>query len=142
MGQVLEIVQPDEPLHIGSPPETLLLNVLPYKTLNETDAQWVTAVMSGWDDLVDMMRFCSPGAGCTQYADKAVMYHVNPGVGSANLRCGHYVTYIQQEQHWYLADDSIVARVLMPGMRGLPYLVGVGEGRRSGPVADTSDAPG
>ena len=94
--QLLEIVEPAGPLRIGSPPETLLLNVLPYNTLNETEADWVTVVISGWDDLVDMTRFCTPGAAFTQYVVKAVMYHVNPGVGSTNLRCEHYVTYIKQ----------------------------------------------
>ena len=83
----------------------------------------MNVVVSGWDDLVDMAHFCSENAGCTQYSVKAVVYHVNPGVGSANLRCGHYVTYIKQEQQWYLANDSQVAPVLMSGMRGLPYLL-------------------
>ena len=97
IAQLLQIVQPEEPLHLPSPPETLLLSILPYKLLTDTEAHWVNMVISGWDDLVNMARFFSEGTDRTRYAVKAVMYHVNPGAGLANLRRGHYVTYIKQE---------------------------------------------
>ena len=54
---------------------------------------------------------------------KAVVYHVHPLEGPANLRCGHYITYFKHGHRWYLANDSQVNLVLMAGLRGLPCIV-------------------
>ena len=91
--------------------------------ISETDAAWVVAAVSGWDDTVDMSPFCLDHAQCTEYLVKAVVYHVHPLEGPVNLRCGHYITYFKHGHRWHLANDSQVDLVLMAGLRGLPYIV-------------------
>ena len=58
-----------------------------------------------------------------EYLVNAVVYHVHPLEGPANLRCGHYITYFKHGYRWHLTNDSQVDLVLMAGLRGLPYIV-------------------
>ena len=92
------------------------------RMITETDAEWVVAAVSGWDDTADMSPFCLDHAQCTEYLVKAVVYHVHPLQGPANLRCGHCIAYFKHGHRWHLANDSQVDLLLMARVRGLPYI--------------------
>ena len=73
-----------------------------------------------------MSPFCLDHAQCTEYLVKAVVYHVHPLEGPANLHCGHYITYFKHGHRWHLANDCQVDLVLMSSLRGLPHNVVMG----------------
>lgn len=123
IAQLVHMLHPNEPIAIPVPPQTLVLGLAPFRMVSETAAEWVIAAVSGWDDTVDMSPFCSDRSQCTDYLVRAVVYHVHPPTGPANLRCGHYIAYLKRGDTWYLANDSQVNLVLMSGLRGLPYIV-------------------
>ena len=123
IAQLVHMLHANEPITVPVPPKTFVLGLVPFRMITETDAEWVVAAVSGWDDTVDMSPFCLDHAQCTEYLVKAVVYHVHPLEGPVNLRCGHYITYFKHGQRWHLANDSHVDRVLMAGLRGLPYIV-------------------
>ena len=123
IAQLVHMLHPNEPIAIPVPPQTLVLGLAPFRMVSETAAEWVIAAVSGWDDTVDMSPFCSDRSQCTDYLVRAVVYHVHPPTGPANLRCGHYIAYLKHGDRWYLANDSQVNLVLMSGLRGLPYIV-------------------
>ena len=123
IAQLVHMLHPNEPIAIPVPPQTLVLGLAPFRMVSETAAEWVIAAVSGWDDTVDMSPFCSDRSQCTDYLVRAVVYHVHPPTGPANLRCGHYIAYLKHGDTWYLANDSQVNLVLMSGLRGLPYIV-------------------
>ena len=123
IAQLVHMLHPNEPITVPVPPQTFVLALAPFRMVSESDAEWVVAAVSGWDDTVDMSPFCSDHSQCTEYLVKAVVYHVHPPAGPANLRCGHYIAYLKHGARWHLANDSQVDLVLMSGLRGLPYLV-------------------
>ena len=123
IAQLVHMLHANEPITVPVPPKTFVLGLVPFRMITETDAEWVVAAVSGWDDTVDMSRFCLDRTQCTEYSVKAVVYHVHPWEGPANLQCGHYITYFKHGSWWYLANDSQVDRVLMTDLRGLPYIV-------------------
>ena len=123
IAQLVHMLHANEPITVPVPPKTFVLGLVPFRMITETDAEWVVAAVSGWDDTVDMSPFCLDHAQCTEYLVKAVVYHVHPLEGPANLRCGHYITYFKHGHRWHLANDSQVDLVLMAGLRGLPYIV-------------------
>ena len=123
IAQLVHMLYAKEPITVPVPPKTFVLGLVPFMAITETDAGWVVAAVSGWDDTVDMSRFCQEHAQCTDYLVRAVVYHVHPLEGSANLCCGHYITYFKHGHLWHLANDSQVDIVLMAGMRCLPYIV-------------------
>ena len=123
IAQLVDVLHANEPITVPVPPKTFVLGLVPFRMITETDAEWVVAAVSGWDDTVDMSPFCLDHAQCTEYLVKAVVYHVHPLEGPANLRCGHYITYFKHGDRWHLANDSQVDPVLMTGLRGLPYIV-------------------
>ena len=123
IGQLMHMLQPNEPVTVSVAPQTFVLAIAPYRMVNETDAEWVVAAVSGWDEPVDMSPFCQDHSNCTEYMVKAVVFHLHPPDGPADLRCGHYIAYFRHGHRWHLADDSRVDPVLMSGLRGLPYIV-------------------
>ena len=95
IAQLVHMLHANEPITVPVPPKTFVLGIVPFRMISETDAEWVVAAVSGWGDTVDMSRFCRNHAQCTEYLVKAVVYHVHPLEGPANLRCGHYITYFK-----------------------------------------------
>ena len=123
IAQLVQMLDANEAIRLEVAPKTLVLGVLPFRMITEIDAEWVVADVIGWEDTVDMSRFCIDHAECAHYLVKAVVYHEHPLEGPANLRCGHYITYLKHGQGWYLANDDRVDPVLMSSLRGLPYIV-------------------
>ncbi len=62
---------------------------------NDTAGTWVNMNVSGWDEKIDVSRFCHLTSGTVSYYVKAVVYHVHPHEGSANIASGHYVAYVK-----------------------------------------------
>ena len=125
IAQLVRMLHANEPITVPVPPKTFVLGLVPFRMITETDAEWVVAAVSGWDDTVDMSPFCLDHAQCTEYLVKAVVYHVHPLEGPTSLRCGHYITYFKHGHRWHLANDSHADPVLMTGVRGLPHIVGM-----------------
>ena len=123
VAQLVHMLQGSEPVTVSVAPQTFVLAIAPYRMVNETDAEWVVATVSGWDEPVDMSPFCQDHSNCTEYMVKAVVFHLHPPEGPADLRCGHYIAYFRHGHRWHLADDSRVDPVLMSGLRCLPYIV-------------------
>ena len=113
IAQLVQMLDANEAFTVPVPPKTFVIGLLPFRMMSETDAEWVIGGVSGWDDTVDMSRFCLDHAQCTEYLVKAVVYHVHPLEGPANLRSGHYITYFKHGHRWHLANDSQVDIVLM-----------------------------
>ena len=72
-----------------------------------------------------MLPFCRDNAQCTKHLVKSFVYHAPPLRGPTNLRCRHYITYFKHGHRRHLANNSQVDIVLMAGVRGLPYSVGM-----------------
>ena len=123
IAQLVHMLHANEPITVPVPSKTSVLGLVPFRVITETDAEWVVAAVSGWDDTVDMSPFCLDHAQCTEYLVNAVVYHVHPLEAPANLRCGHYITYFKHGHRWHLANDSQVDPVLMSGLRGLSSIV-------------------
>ena len=113
-------------------PAVLVLSVLPYTLLTETDAVWVDLRISEWDATIDLAPFFNREQPNREYKVKAVVYHLHPAQGPVNLNSGHYVAYVRQAGIWHLANVSSVRPVLMSWLRGIPYLL----------VLERTDAPG
>ena len=65
IGQLVDLVDANVPIMVSVPPKTFVLGLVPFKMRTETEAEWVVAAISGWDDTVDMSRFCLDRAQCT-----------------------------------------------------------------------------
>ena len=59
-------------------PAVLVLSVLPYRLLTETDAVWVNLCVSEWDDAIDLTPFFRRWEPNPEYKVKAVVYHLHP----------------------------------------------------------------
>ena len=90
IGQLVHILHAEEAISVPVPPKTFVLGLVPFRMITETDAEWVVAAVSGWDDTVDMSPFCLDHAQCTEYLVKAVVYHVHPL--EAQLTCDADIT--------------------------------------------------
>ena len=123
IAELVHILHANERITVRVPPKTFVLGLIPFRMITETDAVWVDAAFSAWDDTVEMSRLCLDHAQCTKYLVKAVVYHVHPLEGPANLQYGHYITYFKHGHRWHLANGSQVDIVLMAGLRGLPHIV-------------------
>ena len=123
IAQLVHMLHANQPITVPEPPNTCVLGLVPFMMKTEKNAEWVVAAVSGWDDTVGMSPCCLDHAPCTTYVVKAVVYHLHPLEGPANLRCGHYITYFKHGHRWHLANDAQVDLVLMTGLRGLPYIV-------------------
>ena len=123
IAQLVHMLRANEPITVPVPPKTFVVGLVPFRMKAETDAEWVVAAVSGWDDTVDMSPFCLDHAQRTEYLANAVAYHVHHLEGPANLRRGHYITYFTHGHRWHLANDAQVDLVLMTGLRGLSYIV-------------------
>ena len=123
IAQLVRMLHANEPITVPVPPKTFVLGLVPFRMITETDAEWVVAAVSGWDDTVDTSLFCLDHARCTEYLVTTVVYHVHPSEAQASLGCGHYITYFKHGHRWHLANDSQVDVVLATGLRGLPYIV-------------------
>ena len=60
IAQLVHMLHPKEPITVPVAPQTFVLGLAPFRMVSETDAEWVVAAVSGWDDPVDMSPFC-PG---------------------------------------------------------------------------------
>ena len=58
IAQLVHMLHANEPITVLMPPKTFVLGLVPFKMTTETDAEWVVAAVSGWDDTVDMSLFC------------------------------------------------------------------------------------
>ena len=83
IAQLVQMLHANEPISEPGPPKTFVLGLVPFRMITESDAEWVVAAVSGWDDIVDMSRFCLGHDKCTEYLVKAVVYHVHPLEGPA-----------------------------------------------------------
>ena len=75
IAQLVHMLHAKEPITVPVPPKTFVLGLVPFRMITETDAEWVVAAVSGWDDTVDMSPFCLDHAECTEYFVTAVVYH-------------------------------------------------------------------
>lgn len=87
IAQLVHMLHANEPITVPEPPKTFVLGLVPFRMKSETDAEWVVAAVSSWDDTVDMSPFCLDHAQCTKYLVKSVVYHLHPLESPANLRC-------------------------------------------------------
>ena len=67
ISQLVHMLDANEPILVPVPPKTFVLGLVPFRMITETDAEWVVAAVSGWDDTVDMSPFCLDRAQCTEY---------------------------------------------------------------------------
>ena len=65
IAQLVHMLYANEPITVPVPPNTFVLGLVPFRMITETDAAWVVAAVSGWDDTVGMLRFCVDHAQCT-----------------------------------------------------------------------------
>ena len=61
IAQLVQMLHANEPISVPVPPKTFVLGLVPFRMITETDAEWVVAAVSGWDDTVDMSPFL-PGS--------------------------------------------------------------------------------
>ena len=57
IAQLVHMLHANEPITVPVPPKTFVLGLVPVRMITETDAEWVVAAVSGWDDTVDMSPF-------------------------------------------------------------------------------------
>ena len=53
IAQLVRMLHANEPITVPVPPKTFVLGLIPFRMITETDAEWVVAAVSGWDDTVD-----------------------------------------------------------------------------------------
>ena len=61
IAQLVHMLHANEPITVPVPPKTFVLGLAPVRVITETDAEWVVAAVSGWDDTVGMSPFL-PGS--------------------------------------------------------------------------------
>ena len=66
IAQLVHMLHANAPSTVPEPPKTFVLGLVPFRMKTETDAEWVVAAVSGWDDTVDMSPFCLGYAQCTK----------------------------------------------------------------------------
>ena len=66
IAQLVHMLHANEPITVPEPPKTIVLGRVPFRMKTETDAEWVVAAVSGWDDTVGMSPLCLVLAQCTK----------------------------------------------------------------------------
>ena len=66
IAQLVHMLHANEPITVPEPPNTFVLGLVPFRMNTETDAGWVVAAVSGWDDTVGMSPLCLEHAQCTK----------------------------------------------------------------------------
>ena len=57
IAQLVHMLHANQPITAPVPPNTFVFGLVPFRMITKTDAGRVVAVVSGWDDTVDMSPF-------------------------------------------------------------------------------------